>query len=321
MNTLFPSDFRRLRRLPALGALALALTFVGPADAAQTVAIGEVEVEASGEAAYVEAMRAALVRITGRRSAANDPAFASLLQDARRYAQIVRPPSAGNPARITLDVAAIERVVSSLGQSVWSRERPLVLGVVSAAPPGADPATVRAELERAATARGLPLRLSPAAAVGLAPGAAVSAESALLAARQAGADAALIGEADGGEWQWTLFDGMAVTVFHGDAAVGVEGAADTLALGSLAAAAQPLGETEFQVRGVRSLKDYADVQKLLVASPAIKSAELIVADGDDAWFRVVVSGGASGLAEALATQPRLKRESGGGDAPRYRYGP
>jgi hypothetical protein len=47
---------------------------------------------------------------------------------------------------------------------------------------------------------------------------------------------------------------------------------------------------------------------------------LIAADDEGAWFRVEVAGGPTGLAEALASQPRLRRE-GGDDSPRYRYAP
>jgi len=324
MTMPFTSAFRRLqtRRAGCLATLALAscMLLAKQVTGTQTVVIGEIEVQAAGETAYVEAMRAALVRATGRRSAATDPAFAPLLQDARRYVQIFRPATGSNPARITLDIVAIERAIAALGQTTWSRERPVVLGVITTAPEGADPALVRAQLERAALDRGLPLRLVSAAAAGITPGVTVTPEAALLAARRAGADVALVGAADGAEWQWTMFDGASATVFYGDIAVGVEGTADNLALGSLAAVAQPLGEAEFHVRGVRSLKDYADVQKILIAMPAIKSADLVATDADGAWFRVEVSGGAAGLAEALATQTRLKRE-GDRYSRDYRYSP
>jgi hypothetical protein len=320
MTIPFPRDFRLHLRLATGCALALVSLAGLSAAATQTVSIGEVEVDSSGEAAYTDAMRAALVRVTGRRSAAGDAALAPLVQDARRYVQIFRPAAGGASARVTLDAAAIERAVAQLGQPVWSRERPLVLGVITSAPAGADAATVRARLERAAVERGLPLRLGAAAAVGLAAGAAASPEAALLAARRAGADVALVGEADGGDWQWTLFDGATATVFHGDVTAGIEGAADTLALGSQAAVAQPLSSTEFRIRGVRSLKDYADVQQILESQPAVRSAELFAADDEGAWFRVEVAGGPTGLAEALASQPRLRRE-GGDDSPRYRYAP
>ena len=304
-----------------VGLAVVLVSFVPPATATQTVAIGEVAVAASGDAAYAEAMRIVLVRATGRRSAAADPIFAPLVQEARRYVQILRPASAGNPARITLDAAALERAIVALGQSVWSRQRPLVLGVVTQPPPGADASLVREQLERAAAERGLPLRLSSASAAGLTAGSTVSAESALLAARRAGADVALIGEADGAEWQWSLVDGAAVTVFHGDATAGIEGAADTLALGSLAAVAQPFAEAELRVTDVRSLEDYAEVQRILEAAPAIKSASLVAAEGNSVLFRVEVSGGAAGLVTALASQSRLRRESGRDELPRFRFSP
>lgn len=289
------------------------------ASASQSVSIGEVEVESSGEAAFQEAMRVALVRLSGRRSAADDPVFEALVRDARRYVQIVRPAANGMQARITLDTAAIERAMQGLRQAVWSLERPLVLGVVTTAPAGADPAKVREALERAASERGLPLRLSAAASVGLVSGRAVGPEVAIDAARRSGADVALIGEADGAEWQWTLFDGATATVFQGGPTAGVEGAADTLALNSLATASRPLSETELRVGGVLSLKDYAEVRRMLIALPVVKSAELVAAEGDGAVFRVEVAGGAAGLAEALAAQPRLRRESGRDGLPRYRF--
>lgn len=300
--------------------LVLALSTGSVVSASQTVAIGEVEVESTGESAYLEAMRITLIRLTGRRSAAEDPVFAPLLQDARRFVQIVRPPANGSAARITLDAVAIERAIAALRQPVWSRERPSVLGVISIAPAGADPAQVRLRLERAASERGLPLRLSSAASVGLVPGRTASPEAALAAARRVGADVALVGEAEGGEWQWTLFDGGAATVFQGDVTAGIEGAADVLALNSLVSVAQPVAEAELRVGGVLTLKDYAEVRRLLVALPAIKSAELVATDGEGALFRIEIAGGQAGLIDALASQPRFKREGGQDDPPRYRYG-
>lgn len=143
----------------------------------------------------------------------------------------------------------------------------------------------------------------------------------MLAARHAGADVALIGEADGVEWQWTLVDGGTVTVFHGDAAAGVEGAADTLALGSLAAVSQPVAEVELKVAGVRSLKDYAEVRKLLEAAPSIKSVELVASEAGVVLFRVTVAGGNAGLITALSSQPRLRREGGRDELPTFRFSP
>jgi hypothetical protein len=195
-----------------------------------------------------------------------------------------------------------------------------VLGVVTSAPAGAEAAQVRAELERAATERGLPLRLSSAAALGWTVGRKVTPEAALEAARRSGADAALVGDAEGAEWLWTLFDGVTATVFQGGSTAGVEGAADVMALNSFAAIAQPVAEIEIRIGGVLTLKDYAEVRRILIALSAVKSAELVAAEGDGALFRIEVAGGVAGLAEALASQPRLRSESTRDSIPRYRFG-
>jgi len=320
MTTEFASFSRYLPRWMVAVVLSIAASISISADASQVVAVGEVEVESSGDAAFQEAMRIALARLSGRRSAADDPVFESLVRESRRYVQIVRPPSNGSAARITLDAVAIERAMQGLGQPVWSRERPLVLGVVTSAPAGAEAAQVRAELERAATERGLPLRLSSATALGWTAGRKVTPEAALEAARRSGADAALVGEAEGTEWLWTLFDGVTATVFQGGSTAGVEGAADVMALNSFAAIAQPVAEIEVRIGGVLTLKDYAEVRRILIALSAVKSAELVAAEGDSALFRIEVAGGVAGLAEALASQPRLRSESTRDSIPRYRFG-
>jgi hypothetical protein len=93
-----------------------------------------------------------------------------------------------------------------------------------------------------------------------------------------------------------------------------------MALNSLAAIAQPVAEIEVRIGGVLTLKDYAEVRRILIALSAVKSAELVAAEGDSALFRIEVAGGVAGLAEALASQPRLRSESTRDSIPRYRFG-
>ena len=268
--------------------------------AAQPAAIGEVTVQSTGEAGFAEAMRIVLVRLTGRRAAATDPALAPLVRDARRYVQIVRPATGSSAPRITLDAAAIERSLLALEQPLWARERPLVLGVIATAPAGADAAATRTALENAALERGLPLRLMSASSAGLTAGSAVDASAALAAARRAGADVALLGEADGAEWQWTLFDGVAPAVFTGGVSAGIEGAADTLAIGAQAAIAQAVETTTLRVVGVATLQDYADVQRVLAGLLGVRAVGVRAVESDAALFEVQLPGGAQGLQSALA---------------------
>lgn len=307
------------RRRPRAWLAGVALLFCAVSvPAAQPVAIGEVTVQSTGDAGFAEAMRIVLVRLTGRRAAANDPALAPLVRDARRYVQIVRPATGNSPPRITLDAAAIERALLALEQPVWSRERPLVLGVIATAPAGADAAATRTALDNAALERGLPLRLMSASSAGLTAGTNVDATAALAAARRAGADVTLLGEADGSEWQWTLFDGVAPAVFTGGVTAGIEGAADTLAIGAQAAIAQAVETTTVRVVGVASLQDYADVQRALAGLLGVRVVGVRSVESDAAIFDVQLPGGAQGLQSALAGSTRLRRDAAATGMPTYR---
>jgi hypothetical protein len=311
------------RRAPYGVALlaALAASFAAPpAAATRAVRATEVTVPSSGNAAFVDAMRLALVRLTGRRDADQDPAFAALLADPRRYAQIVRPSPAGG-TQVTFDPAALERAVLAAGRGVWPRERPVALVVVAQPPPGADAGAVRASLEEASNERGLPVQLSSAASAGLVGE--VTAEAALGAARRLGADVALVGRADdASRWSWTLYGPGAPQTFEGGASAGVHGAADALARTSEGVAAQPEAETRVRIDGVRSLRDYVQVARLLSATAGVRSVSVLEVDAAAATWRVLVRGGAEGLRTALGVNSQL--EAGGVDGagtPTFRYRP
>lgn len=283
--------------------------------ATRTVDLGTVEVQNPAPIAYQEAMRVVLVRLTGRRSAGSDPALQPLIDSAERYVQIFRPATAEAPAAVTLDDLAIERALDELGEPVWPRERPVVLGVILSAPPGADPAQVRTGLTEAAAERGLPLLLSAASGVGLTPGARANAGEAMAAARRAGASAALIGEASGERWVWTLFQasaGTSVIRLEGEVTAGVDGAADTLALGSQAMSLQPVSEVELNVLDVPDLTTHGAVRRALANMVAIKNIDLLEAAPRELRFRVQVSGGQRGLIAALEADPAWRREAAAG---------
>jgi hypothetical protein len=308
----------RSRTGVALSAAIMLVAWSVPLSAAQAVAVGEVTVTGSGDAAFAEGMRTTLVRLTGRRRAAEDPVFAPLIAGARRYVQVYRPAAGTTPARITFDAAAIERAVVALGQPVWSRTRPVLLGVVTRPPEGADPVRVRAALETAALERGLPLRLATAASAGLADLQVVSAADALAAARRLGADALLLGSGDGTEWQWTLFEAGGTTVLTGGVTDGIEGAADQLALGAAAPGGPGLA-VEMDVQGIDTLADLVRAQRLLESLPGARQVGVIAVGGAGTRFRLEIPRGAEGLAEALLTRPGLSRV-GGASSLVYRLG-
>jgi hypothetical protein len=290
------------------------------AGAARQVHTNEVTVAATdATAAYQEAMRAALVRTTGRRDADQDPAFAELLADARRYVQIYRPPANGSPGQVTLDGAAIERAIVAAGGRIWSSERPVTLVVISG--PDADSAGLRRSLEEVGEQRGLPLAFATPQALGLADGAG-SSEAALAAARRSGGDVLLWGRLDpGGRWQWTFHSGRGAREYGGAATAGLQAAADELASTSDVLAQQPEMEALVQVNGVADLRDYAQVGALLAGAQGVRSASLIEVSGATATFRVVARGGPEGLAAAFANNAALTAMEGGRGRLVYQYRP
>ncbi|MGA0084156.1 MAG: DUF2066 domain-containing protein [Steroidobacteraceae bacterium] len=290
--------------------------------ATRTVDLGTVQVQASEPAeAYGEAMQWVLVRLTGRRAALSDPALQSLVQQSERYVQIFQPAGDQRPAQVTLDDLAIERVLDELGEPVWPRERPVVLGVILSAPLGADPQRVREALTRAAAERGLPIELSSASAAGLTAGRATSAGEALAAARRLGASAALVAESAGSQWRWTFYQattGVSPLRFEGDVTAGIEGAADAFALGSQALSVQPVSEVELIVSGVSDLAAHGAVRRALTDRVAIKNIDLLEIAASQVRFRLQVSGGQRGLVSALDGDSNWQRDKVDGPL-RYRF--
>src|SRR5580692_12025392 len=126
--------------------------------------------EAAQSAAFQEAMKMVLVKVTGRRTADEDPALAPLVTNARRYVQQCRS-APDNQLWVAFDGAAIERWLTQNGQPLWGQERPttlVLLAVTTGAQTGVvvaidDGSELKAAIDAAAAARGLPL-LWPSAA-------------------------------------------------------------------------------------------------------------------------------------------------------------
>ena len=76
-----------------------------------------------------------LVRATGARDAANDPALAGVLAQAQHYVIATRPAAARQqPTTVIFDGAALERDITAAGRTVWGSERPVLLVVLTGGP-------------------------------------------------------------------------------------------------------------------------------------------------------------------------------------------
>jgi Arc/MetJ family transcription regulator len=318
-HRLSPVAFMLSLVLVALGAV-----LASPGAIARAVRVYDVEIK--GEAvgpAVQDAMRRVLVRATGRRESAGDPAFASLVADAARYVQSSRRVSNGSTL-VTFDGAAVEQAITSAGRSVWDKERPFtfVVFVPALSPQAIEVA--RGELDRAAESRGLPINLAPVPVVD-SNGIELPREAVLQGAQQLGGDAVLIGRADSatnpGNFQWTLQTQFGSESWTGPLEAGPNGAADALTRALEATAGAPELEALVQVSGVSSLNDYAAVSRLLEGIPGQKRVTVSETNGSTATFSVLVRGGADTVDRVLGNSPRLARTGAANGQLLYTYRP
>jgi len=127
-----PKSTTANRRVRAFLASLCALSCALPLSswAGRPVRVYEVDVDGQSAAAVQDAMRQALVRATGRRESADDPALAGVLAEATRYVKSYAVGPRGQ-SQVVFDGAAVEQAITAAGRSIWDRERPFTLVVLS----------------------------------------------------------------------------------------------------------------------------------------------------------------------------------------------
>ena len=274
--------------------------------------------DSAQSAAFQAALKVVLVRVTGRRTADGDPAFAPLVTNARRYVQQYRG-APDNQLWVSFDGSAIERWLTQNGQPLWGHERPstFVLLAVQTAPQMGTVITAESNselkqaIDAAAAVRGLPLVWPAAAdlqrnhldyaAVGAAAGPGLGE-----LAHAKGADGLLVGRASNSSAaanvRWTQVFQDRSNEFTG-ALEGVNRTADTYA--GLFAASGSLAPIDVEIGGVADLKDYANVQTYLESLTFISHVGVQGLTGDVATFRLSSRGGVEPLQRALALNGKL----------------
>src|SRR5687767_10023252 len=149
----------------------LVLLSAMPAHATRQVRVYEANVSSQTDASVQAqaALRLVLVRATGARDAANDPALAGVLAQAQQYVIGTRPAS-GGAITLFFDGAALERDITAAGRTVWGVERPVVLIVLTGGPAaGAFESRRQIEtvMDSAGNRRGQPINVVRPEAVGL----------------------------------------------------------------------------------------------------------------------------------------------------------
>src|SRR6185437_12090781 len=304
--------------------IALLLWGILPVSAwgARAVRVYEVDVSGQSTTALQEAMRQALVRATGRRESANDPALASLVEDAPKYVKSYSPGPRGE-TQVIFDRTAVERGIVAAGRSVWDPERPFTLVVLYPPPSRADADAARSSLEQAAAARGLLISVIPLSIVD-ANGTELGREALLNTAQRFGGDEVLVGRSDtgapAGQYQWTLNTRFSSQSWSGPLSSGIDGTVDILAPAQGASLAQTEAKVLVQVEGVATLTDYANVERMLESVPGVRGANIVRAGGNAVTFDITARGGSEALDHALSGSSRLVR-SGTGMPLVYQYHP
>jgi hypothetical protein len=306
------------------------LAFAGPASALRHVRVYEVTVSSQTDAAVQAqaALRVVLVRATGARDAANDPALAGLLAQAQQYVLVTRPAARGGGTEVVFDANALERDIIAAGRTIWTSERPLLLIILTGGPASGAFETrrqVEGALDSASNRRGQPISVARPEVLALAPVGDIPADAALAAAQRMRAEAVLVGYGDavtnGGTWRWTLNAAGVSETWNGTLEEGVHGAADILARNSVAYAALPELAVLVEIEGVPSLKEYARVTEILGGAAGVRSVQLAEAAGARATFALVTRGGAEALQAALGASGHFEHidpAAGGTIAFRYR---
>ncbi len=291
--------------------------------AGRPVRVYEVDVAERSGTALQEAMREALVRATGRREAADDPALAGIVADAPKYVSGYGTGPRGE-SQVSFDGAAVQAAITAAGRSVWDGDRPFTLIVLDPPRPRAQAEAARAELERTAAARGLPISLIPMA-LNDAGGKPLPAESLLEAAQRVGGDEVLVGRGDpaaaDAPLQWTLYGRGISESWSGPLAAGIDHTVDRLVPQGTPGTSQAESDVRAAIDGVRTLNDYAAVTRLLQATPGVRRATLLAAEPQSLVFIVTVRGGAGGLEQALAGQAHLVHSGSSAGRTLFRYQP
>ncbi len=296
-----------------LARLVLLAGLVGPAWAATVPDLYEVStpVTTTRDAAFVDALKAVVVKVSGRRDAA--ARLGAVLNDPRKYVQRFGF-TADNALQVGFDSVSIDKLLTDADLPIWGRERPntLVLLNVTASDGSTywiDSTGMSAEREavaRAARERGLPIVWPDRTQ----SGADVNDQAAALElAAGYNANAVLIGNArsdgsGGVNVRWTLLSDSENANTSGSLEDGVHLAADAFAR-VYSVAGSTLDSVAVEISGIDNLAAYAGALNYLEGMTLVRSVAVEQVVGDTMRFRLAVRGDANTLKRALALDGRL----------------
>ena len=300
-----------------------------PAQAVTVPDLYEIAMPVTGtrDAAFVDALKAVVVRVSGRRDAVER--LDGAINNPRKYVQRFGFTS-DNILQVAFDSQSVDRMLGDAGLSIWGRERPATLvllnieapdGTADWADAGAN-VSEREVLARTAKQRGVPLvwpqmdaqdRIQASAMLGN-----PSAAALLQAAARYNANAVLLGKvrrdsAGGASVQWTVATNDGEAQAQGSLEEGIHLAADTFAR-IYSASGSSLDSVALEVSGIGNLGAYATTLNYLENMTVVRSVALEQVAGDVMHFRLAVRGDAAHLKRALALDNKLVPLTTAGDS-------
>ncbi len=294
-----------------------------PAQAEPLGDLYSVTVPYSGDndAAFREAMRAVLVRVTGRADAPDLPNLAPLVAQASRYVTSFRR-AAGGQLAVSFNGPAIENAVDSSGLAFWGNERPVTLvwlaldrgGGRRALVSASDTSAEKARVDSSAARRGLPLVWPDAGddLVRAMQQAWSGNHDALVdAARRYGADGVLVGRArqtaaGAYEVEWNFTVAGAAGAAAGELEAGPGLAAERYAGIYASHGAAQRSEQTVTVTGIATLEGYAMALRTLTRLAPVRGVAVDEVNADSVSFRVNVRGDPEALSQAIVRDGRLQ---------------
>jgi hypothetical protein len=296
---------------------------------AASVPVADASAEAT-DAAFAEALKRVLVKVTGRPSAAADPALLSRFGDPGRLVQQYRRDGAAS-LWASFDPVAVRRGLADAGVPAWGEDRPATLvwlaydsgagerdvlasGGADTDTPGA--ATLRRDLQDAASSSGVPLVLplrdsQELAAVTYADVWGEFSEPVAKASARYRPDAVLVGRArlfppGLQDVRWTLLLGADRLEWRGGVADGPRGLAERLAQRLAAPASAGSGGVRLAVGGIGSLDQYGLVLGHLRGLDGVEAVDVGEVSGDTTLFELRVRGGRDQVERTLAARGLLQ---------------
>lgn len=288
--------------LLALAPLPLAAAVVAPY---QAVVPLQGTAEADRAAAIGEALKTAAVRASGQPEAASAPRIVAAAADPSGFVQQYAT-TADRQLRVGFDARAMDQLLQQAGLPSWPAERPAVTvllftpGVAGGARAvtAADRGPERAEVERAAEARGVPVSWP-----------AESLDVATARSRLATEGATLLGVGGGATYEWVFAHAGQTARGQGALSQGPDLAADTLAARYAPASTRTVSTVRLRVGGLQRVRDYAALTQYLEGLSLVRGVVVRELQRDTVQFELQVRGDLELLRRIFALDGRLQPAS------------